>query len=656
MTAAGSSHAYRADVDGLRAVAVLAVLAFHAFPHALPGGFAGVDVFFVISGFLISGIIFDDLARGRFTFANFYWRRIRRIFPALILVLAGSLALGWLVLLPDEYRQLGKHVAAGAGFIANLALYLETGYFDGAAELKPLLHLWSLGVEEQYYMVWPLLLVFFRRWTAWIIVGVGLASFAVNLYLTAVNPSAAFYLPVTRFWELLIGSALAYQASLGRRSRESGNPVGFFQKVNGVPAFAGTTYSALGAALLIAGLVLLNGERPFPGWWALLPVAGTALLISAGPNAWVNRTILAHPAAVGVGLISYPLYLWHWPLLSFSRIVEGGEPGALVKAALLILSFALAWATYQFVEKPVRFGALVRRLAVPALAASMVGVGFGGVAALKSAIEPQSAALPLVNEISRASADWQYRGDKVIPGDTAKAVLFFGDSHMQHYWPRIEKVMTERTAPVRTVIFKTTGGCAPVPGIERKSTECSRFVDEALALAQKPEVETVVIAASWVGFVSRPDYYRIGDQTRTPLKVLAPGSEWVLAGFEAAVRKLVASGKRVAIVLSSPRGEAFDPKSLVERDGLTVRVAARHAGVPRTELSALTSPIDERLRRIAAATGAAVIDPAEWLCSPTDCPTADEQGRPLYKDATHLRAAFARERFGAIDQYVYSAQ
>ena len=635
MTAAGSSHAYRPDVDGLRAVAVLAVLAFHAFPHAMPGGFAGVDVFFVISGYLISGIIFDDLARGRFTFANFYWRRIRRIFPALILVLAGSLALGWLVLLPDEYRQLGKHVAAGAGFIANLALYLETGYFDGAAELKPLLHLWSLGVEEQYYMVWPLLLVFFRRWTAWIIVGVGLASFAVNLYLTAVNPSAAFYLPVTRFWELLIGSFLAWKSTEGR---------------------FGNYQSILGAALLIAGLVLLNGERPFPGWWALLPVVGTALLVSAGPAAWVNRTILAHPAAVAVGLISYPLYLWHWPLLSFSRIVEGGEPAATVKIALLILSFVLAWATYQFVEKPIRFGTLVRRLAVPALAASMVGMGFGGVAALKSAIEPQSASLPLVNEISRASADWQYRGDKVIPGDTAKAVLFFGDSHMQHYWPRIEKVMTERTAPVRTVIFKTTGGCAPVPGIERKSTECSRFVDEALALAQKPEVETVVIAASWVGFVSRPDYYRIGDQARTPLKVLAPGSEWVLQGFEAAVRKLVASGKRVAIVLSSPRGEAFDPKSLVERDGLTVRVAARHGGVPRTELSALTSPIDERLRRIAAATGAAVIDPAEWLCSPTDCPTADEQGRPLYKDATHLRAAFARERFGAIDEYVYSAK
>src|SRR5687768_8357422 len=222
MTAAGSSHAYRPDVDGLRAVAVLAVLAFHAFPHAMPGGFAGVDVFFVISGFLITGIILDDLERGRFTIAGFYWRRIRRIFPALILVLTACLVLGWVLLLPDEYRQLGKHVAAGAGFIANLALWAEAGYFDWSAELKPLLHLWSLGVEEQYYLVWPLLLLFFRRWTLGLIVGIGVLSFALNLYMTAKYPSAAFYLPMTRFWELLIGSALAYRAHHG-----FSNPKGF---------------------------------------------------------------------------------------------------------------------------------------------------------------------------------------------------------------------------------------------------------------------------------------------------------------------------------------------------------------------------------------------------------------------------------------------
>ena len=629
MTAAGSSHAYRPDVDGLRAVAVLAVLAFHAFPHAMPGGFAGVDVFFVISGFLITGIILDDLERGRFTIAGFYWRRIRRIFPALLLVLAACLALGWVLLLPDEYRQLGKHVAAGAGFIANLALWAEAGYFDWSAELKPLLHLWSLGVEEQYYVVWPLLLLFFRRWTLGLIVGIGVLSFALNLYMAARHPSAAFYLPMTRFWELLIGSALAYRAHQG-----FSNPKAF-----------------LGAALVIAGLVLINGERAFPGWWALLPVLGTALLISAGPTAWVNRTILAHPAAVYVGLISYPLYLWHWPLLSFARVVEQGEPPATAKVALLALSFLLAWATYKFVEKPIRFGGLVRRIAVPALAVSMVGVGFGGVAALRSAIEPQSAALPLVNEISQAAGDWGYRGDRVVKGDTPKAVLFFGDSHMQHYWPRIEKLLAERAAPLRTVIFKTTGGCAPVPGIDRKSLECSRFVDEALKIAARPEVDTVVIAASWVGFVTRPDYFRHGDESRTPLKVLAPDSEWVLNGFEDSLRKLTAAGKRVVILLSSPRGVAFDPKSLIDREAIIVRVNALPAPVPRAELSALAAPIDERIKRIAARVGASVIDPADWLCSAQSCPTA-EGGRLLYKDDSHLRPDFAR-RFDALDAYVY---
>jgi hypothetical protein len=230
-------------------------------------------------------------------------------------------------------------------------------------------------------------------------------------------------------------------------------------------------------------------------------------------------------------------------------------------------------------------------------------------------------------------------------------VLFFGDSHMQHYWPRIEKLLAERAAPVRTVIFKTTGGCAPVPGVERKGMECSRFVDEALALAAKPEVDTVVIAASWVGFVTRPDNFKHGDASRTPLKVLAPGEEWVLDGFEASLRKLTASGKRVVILLSSPRGPAFNPKSLIDRDSIIVRVNALPPPVPRGELSARAAPIDERIKRIAAKVGASVIDPADWLCTAQSCPTA-EGGRLLYKDDSHLRPDFAR-RFNALDPYVY---
>jgi peptidoglycan/LPS O-acetylase OafA/YrhL len=634
-------HAYRPDLDGLRAVAVLAVLAFHAFPKALPGGFAGVDVFFVISGFLISGIIFEALRAGRFSYTDFYWRRVRRIFPALVLVLAACLGLGWMLLLPDEYRNLGRHALAGAGFLSNIVLWREAGYFATAAELKPLLHLWSLGVEEQYYLVWPLALALFAarpRALPWMIAGLAAASFALNLWLTPRVPSAAFYLPMTRFWELMAGSALAYHVHYGSPGQRMAD-----------------LKAAAGLVLVAAGIALLSAGRAFPGWWALPPVVGTALLINAGPAAWINRRILSNPVMVHIGLISYPLYLWHWPLLSYARISEGGEPPAALRLALLATSFVLAWLTYELVEKKIRFAraASVKRLSVPALGAAMAVVGAFGLAALQSRVLPQSASIPLVNEISRASADWGYKGDQVIPGDSRRTVLFLGDSHMQQYWARIEKLLAEHAAPVRTIVFKTVAGCAPVPGIERRSLKCSQFVDEGLAAAMRPEVETVVIAGSWVGFLSRGDYYRIGDLDARPLKLLTPETDWVMEGFQDALGRLVRAGKRVVIVLSSPRGEVLDPKSVIERDGMAVRVRGAFTPLSRSDLAALTGRIDARLKAIAQAVGATVIDPADWLCTPSQCPAADEAGRPLYRDASHLRASAARERFGAVDSFVY---
>jgi len=620
--ASGPSHAYRPDVDGLRAVAVLAVLAYHAFPSVLPGGFAGVDVFFVISGYLITGIIVDDLERGRFTYRNFYWRRIRRIFPALILVLAACLALGWLVLLPDEYAQLGKHVAAGAGFVSNIALWREAGYFDSAAELKPLLHLWSLGVEEQYYLVWPLLLLLFRRHMGWMIVVLGAASFALNIWMVHTHPTAAFYLPFTRFWELLAGSYLAFAVRKEGSSRH---------------------LSILGMGLIVLGFILLEPQKAFPGWWALLPVLGAALLIRAGPQAWVNRRVLGHPAMVFVGLISYPLYLWHWPLLTYARIVHGGEPPVAFRLALLAASVLLAWLTYRLVEKPIRFSKISGR-AVPALATAMSALLIVGIFAFQARFVPESASNPQLAEISRASGDWGYGAQTRFRGDSPRTVLFFGDSHMEHYLPRIQRLMQAPRAPVRTVLFKTEGGCAPVPGLERRSQRCAQFVEDGFATAMTPEVDTVVIAASWVGFVGRPDYYRAGDESQTPVD---PSAAWVLRGFEERLARLTASGKRVVLVLSSPRGTAFDPKAAIDREWTHLTVKSGFEPAKRIQ-----PPIDARLREIAARTGATVLDPADWLCSASSCPTADADGRPLYKDESHLRASFART-LEALDGYVY---
>lgn len=205
--------AYRPDIDGLRAVAVLSVIAFHATPYWMPGGFAGVDIFFVISGYLISSLVLADVARGTFTLGDFYVRRIKRIFPALILMLTTVFTVGWFVLYPDEHEQLGKHIAAGVGFVSNIVLWRESGYFDVNAELKPLLHLWSLGIEEQFYILWPLLLALTWRWRSiqWtLILAIAAGSFLLNLLRVAGHPETTFYLPPTRIWELLVGCTLAY--------------------------------------------------------------------------------------------------------------------------------------------------------------------------------------------------------------------------------------------------------------------------------------------------------------------------------------------------------------------------------------------------------------------------------------------------------------
>ena len=380
---------YRADIDGLRAIAVLAVVAFHAFPAWLKGGFIGVDVFFVISGYLISTIIFESLDKGVFSFSEFYARRIKRIFPALILVLITCFAFGWFALLADEYKQLGKHMAAGAGFVSNLMLWSESGYFDNAADTKPLLHLWSLGIEEQFYIVWPLLL-----WLAWkrnfnlftITVLVAIASFVLNLKGVSKDQVAAFYSPQTRFWELFGGSLLAwgtlYQqsffANLAKKVNQYLCILLYKDKRDANAQTLANLLAFVGLLLLAYGFWRINKDLIYPGKWALVPVVGTILLLMAGPKAWINRTLLSNKIFVGIGLISYPLYLWHWPLLSFARIVESGAPTLTIRILAIALSILLAWLTYLAIERPIRFGQIGKRSAVGILVLLMLGVGGAG--------------------------------------------------------------------------------------------------------------------------------------------------------------------------------------------------------------------------------------------------------------------------------------
>jgi peptidoglycan/LPS O-acetylase OafA/YrhL len=368
---------YRADVDGLRALAVIAVVGFHAFPRLVPGGFVGVDVFFVISGYLISSIIIAGLQDGRFTFSGFYARRIRRIFPALIVVLGACYAAGWFLLFADAFMQLGKHIAAGAGFVANFVLAREAGYFDNVAETKPLMHLWSLGIEEQFYLVWPLaaFLVWKGRLNLLIFTGVVLTlSMASNLETIRRDLVGGFYSPTTRFWELMAGTILAcLEIDASRISRRLGDELA---RLRASPVWRDAA-AALGLVLIAAAVFGLDRTRHFPGAWAVLPVGGAWLSMAAGAEASLNRLVLSRRTLVWIGLISYPLYLWHWPLLSFARLLMNETPPPAVRGGAIVLSVLLAWLTYRLIESPIRFGPR-RALVVPALCLALGGLLWAG--------------------------------------------------------------------------------------------------------------------------------------------------------------------------------------------------------------------------------------------------------------------------------------
>jgi peptidoglycan/LPS O-acetylase OafA/YrhL len=511
LNAPGIIPDYRADIDGLRAIAVLSVIGYHAFPRTVPGGFTGVDVFFVISGFLISGLIYHDLQRGRFGFKRFYARRFRRIFPALIVVLLGCLAYGWFALAPDEYRELGKQAAAGAGFSSNLLQWSQSGYFDQKATAKPLLHLWSLGVEEQFYFAWPIIIVMAygrsRRLLA-VCCGLLAVSFIVCAMLTQSSPSAAFYLPVTRFWELLLGAILAYYSTLQPDA----------QAMNRNPARAPREPLAWSGLLLIAtAFFLIDKDRAFPGWWALLPTLGTAMVIAA-PRAWVNRSILSSRPLVYIGLISYPLYLWHWVLLTFTRIAnDADEPPKSWRLLAIAASALLAWLTYVLVEKPIRFGG--NRDAIPRmLVGSMAACGLAGVLIFWTdggafRFPAQIRALAAFHyDAERDFYERAYRsgicfvgpneafaeiGTQCVdkPDGASPLLALWGDSHAASLYPGLQAI--QQKAHFRIAQF-TASACPPLVDLQStRRRNCKSFNDAVIREIRALRPDVVMLESHW---------------------------------------------------------------------------------------------------------------------------------------------------------------
>lgn len=650
---------YRPEIDGLRAVAVLAVIAHHA-GAPLEGGFLGVDIFFVISGYLITGILLTDMHTGRFSIGRFYLRRARRILPALMIVVATSVPLAWILMTPDQLKLFGQALVAISVFGSNGLYWWKTDYFAPAASENPLIHTWSLGVEEQFYLIFPLVLLWLWRRDR---VGLGLGV-ALIIGLAAAEaaarfaPAAAFYLLPFRAWELLAGAvAAALVMRFGLPARGPCIGAGSFglwatlARWRGVLSFAGV-------CLVVASLLMYHARLPIPGLWLLAPVGGTVLVIVFGGPGTLAYWLLASRPAVALGLISYAAYLWHQPVFAFARLAQLDPPGPLQMAGLTVLVMALAWATWAFVEKPLRHGLSMRPLvltsAVGAAVAVVVGLSLflgGGFGSLR--FGPDKAALFASAEVSSARDTCHGNPDRLAPetacvlGGATPMWAVLGDSHgVELAYALAEKV--RRQAPMRGqgVVQLTASGCPPALGFGTPVPGCATWTEAAVSwLEDHPEVAVLI------GF--RHNAYLFGkneglfpDLPDAPYKIDVPGTAAEKRGrywsaFESLVARLQEGGRRVVVLMPVPELSRSAEKLLVFTGN---SASGDLAGVPRGYHAMRNAWINERFARSQMET----LDPSVSLCDTSRCYVV-RNGRALYFDDNHLSLAGAESVVDLLD-------
>ncbi|MBX5056656.1 acyltransferase [Rhizobium lentis] len=616
---------YRPDIDGLRAIAIISVVVFHAFPDLAPGGFVGVDIFFVISGYLISKIILKQTANGAFSFLEFYGRRIRRIFPALIIVLLATLAAGNTLLLKPEIDQLTKHIVASTFFAQNFLLLSEAGYFDRASDMKPLLHLWSLSVEEQFYILFPILIVSLNAPRLRVGIPVFILAFAIASYrwghqILKTSPEDAFYLPYLRAWELLAGAVLT--ATEGRIKR-------ILSLHRGLPHIL----SLIGLGIILHVIYALNSTSPFPGRAAFWPVFGTVCIIAAGAGNIVNRRLLSSRPFVWTGLISYPLYLWHWPILSYLRIVVGNTPPSTTRLIAVAISIGLAYATYQAVERPLhkvvfkRYPSasswtLALSLCCLAAAAAIVNAG------LLDHYRPQS----LINNTENFTFDGRFENGicrKTYPDIKSRfcnlaeerppTVALIGDSHAMSFYDGLAPLVSAHNGNLLNI-----GGfsCMPVfdapmhsHGYPFRTTECIGAINAVLAeVVGNPHISTVVLAGR--RFVNT-----LSDDQRAAVE----------KAFRVTFDRLRSANKEIIYVLDFPE-LPLDPHACVRSLPWVTPDCLVDASQPLALRKAQVDFIAKLARNYP---DVKILDPFEVLCRNGTCPViiADKS---LYIDDSHL--------------------
>lgn len=661
MTGPHMPAGYRPEIDGLRAIAVLSVVLFHFGVPGLGGGFVGVDVFFVISGFLIGGHLWDELVKtGRIALGQFYLRRIRRLAPAFFAVVLISFAVGWVIMLPFEFRAFGKEVIAASVWLSNVLFYREAGYFDVGAENRVLLHTWSLSVEEQFYIFLPLcllLLTFGLRARNRLILGfltlIWLASLLACIWLTPTRPISTFYLFPYRAWEMLSGVLIAISLRYCQ-----------------VPARWASPVSWLGLGLTCFSIIVVR-EAGFPGWQAVLPVAGAVLLLwgTSTPGGSLVKQGLSHPGMVLVGMISYSLYLWHWPVLVLSKYWRGEYSGWVEALLWMCTTFALAYLSWRFVEQPVRRS---KRVVPSILLSGAVSVGLATVALGWTIYRSDGLASRFPAELRThitASGefynDWRRCSDVsegalagmnvcAIGPEGPPKVLLWGDSHMRAWMAGLEQAAHAAGTPAMLI---WQGGCPPVFGIEKRETagtptkdrKCWSWNDQLrAALPALTSVERVLLIGRWAYYadgqgVGQDAHNKITLTAVAPLETAKIGQELFAQAFQATVRELRENGLEVFALRQVPEMQDYNSRE-VSRDMAHGRMTASEA----TDLLTLSLPrarqrserADTVLRALASSEQIRLIDPWPGLCAET-CNGLYE-GVSYYFDNNHITNSGAR--------------
>ena len=637
------AHGYRRDIDGLRAVAVLPVVLYHA-GVGFPGGYVGVDVFFVISGYLISGLLVREMEGGGFSLVEFWHRRVRRIFPALFMMVAVTLLVGGLMMIPDDFKELGQSALAQCFMASNIFFWSDTGYFATAAESKPLLHTWSLGVEEQFYLLFPLFLAWLRhrvsKHMAVILLSVLGGSLVLNLATTGAFPSAAFFLLPGRAWELLLGAVLVFYPL-----SQNSNPAG--------GQWVGELAAVLGLVCILVPATCYSNQTPFPGFAAIPPCLGAALILWTGQKhqTSIHRVLSCSPL-VAVGLISYSLYLWHWPVLVYSNkfTSEGGSTIKVVAAQMLI-AVTLAVLSWRFVETPFR-----RRLWMASMP-SMFRFGLAGTVSLAiiGGIASATKGLPqrLPERVRRLSENPQgldfdqnlgiTAQDIVINrvpklgaiGDTGPSFALWGDSHAMAISPVVD-VLGKQHGRWGYILSRV--GTPPLLNTWRAGGDKSsvEFNQAAVDFIRRHRIPLVILVSYWAlnveGAKNGSGHGLITDNEKSP-----PTPENAQASFQrqllATVESIQECGARVAILRQVPE------QDIHVRDVLTSRMILGHPleglGISRERYRVRQSRVNRMLDGLSNL-GVSLLDPAPLLMGMDQRSILIHNGRATYADSGHL--------------------